>query len=152
MVGSKFERRRWFYQRFARVHRAVLVRLKGRSIRQSRHGYTFLVLETVGARSGEIRQVPLLYLQQRQGFVVLASNYGQERPPGWFFNLRARPEAHVLTGGERIPVRSRVLDGDERTALVPIVRGYNAQWNDYFDTVQREIPMVLLTPVEPNGQ
>jgi len=147
MSGSKFERRRWFYQRFAKVHGAVLIRTKGRSRRRNKHGYTFLVLETLGARSGASRQVPLLYLRRGDSFVVLASNFGQERPPAWFLNLLAHPEAHVLIGGQRTSVHARVLEGDERAALVPIVRGYNAQWNEYFDTVQREIPMVLLTQV-----
>lgn len=136
-------RRRRFYQRFAKVHGAVLIRTKGRPRRLGLRQYA-LVLETVGRRSGAVRQLPLLYLPQGDDFVILASNYGQERPPAWWFNLQDRPDAHVLVSGRRIPVRARVLEGAEREAIVPTARDYNVQWREYFASVEREIPIVRL--------
>jgi F420H(2)-dependent quinone reductase len=136
-------RRRRFYQRFARVHGALLIRTKGRPRRLGLRQYA-LVLETVGRKSGAVRQLPLLYMPHGDDFVVLASNYGQERPPAWWFNLQAQPEAHVLVSGRRVPVTARVLEGDEREAIVPTARGYNVQWREYFASVQRELPIVCL--------
>jgi len=136
-------RRRQFYQRFARVHGALLIRTKGRPRRLGWRQYA-CVLETVGRTSGLVRQLPLLYLPHGDGFIVLASNYGQERPPAWWFNLQAQPDAHVLTQGRRVPVRARVLEGDERAAMVPIARDYNVQWREYLTSVERTIPIVLL--------
>jgi deazaflavin-dependent oxidoreductase (nitroreductase family) len=136
-------RRRRFYQRFARIHGALLVRTNGRPRSLGWH-QTALVLETVGRKTGEARRVPLLYLPHGDGFVVLASNYGQERPPAWWFNLRAQPDVHVLWSGRRVAVHARVAEGGERVALVERARTYNAQWRDYLSTVQREIPIVIL--------
>ncbi len=136
-------RRRRFYQQFAKVHGALLIRTKGRPRRLGLHQYA-LVLETVGRKSGEIRSLPLLYLPEGDGFVIIASNYGQERPPAWWFNLQAQPEAHVLLSGRRVPVRARRLEGDEREAIIPRCRAYNPQWNEYFASVHRELPIVLL--------
>jgi deazaflavin-dependent oxidoreductase (nitroreductase family) len=136
-------RRRTFYQRFAKVHGALLVRTKGRPRRLGLHQYA-CVLETVGRTSGRTRQLPLLYLPHGDAFLVLASNYGQERAPAWWFNLQARPDAFVLTQGRRVPVRARVLEGEERAAMVPIARDYNKQWREYLTSVERTIPFVLL--------
>jgi deazaflavin-dependent oxidoreductase (nitroreductase family) len=138
--------RRWVLQRLARAHSAQLIRTKARTRRPSRHGYTFVVLETLGARTGARRQVTLLYLQDGDDFIVLASNFGQERPPAWYFNLVAQPDASVLHDGHRIPVRAENIDGDERASLIPRMTKYNAQWKRYFGTVERDLPIVRLSP------
>lgn len=135
--------RRWSFQRFANFHGAVLLRTDGRP-RWLGPGQYALVLETVGRRSGEPRTVPLLYMPDGDDFVVLASNYGQERPPAWWFNLQARPEAAVRWSGRRVPVRWRVTDGDERRALAERACAYNRQWRGYLTEVDRTIPIVVL--------
>ena len=137
------ERQRRFYQRFAKVHGALLVRTKGRPRRLGRNQMA-LVLETIGARSGEIRTSPLLYLPDGDRFVVVASNYGQERPPAWYFNLRSRPEAHIYVSGHRWRVSWRVAESDERTDLVRRITEYNKQQHEYFSSVERELPVVVL--------
>jgi deazaflavin-dependent oxidoreductase (nitroreductase family) len=135
--------RRRLYQWFARVHGAVLIATKGRPVSLGGN-FRFFVLETLGRRSGAPRRLPLLFMPYGPDFLVLASNYGQERPPAWFLNLQAEPEASVVTGGRRIAVRARVLEGDERQSIVPTLLDYNAHWRDYFANVQRTIPVVLL--------
>jgi len=136
-------RRRRFYQRFAKVHGALLLRTNGRPRRLGRNQYA-LVLETVGRKSGEVRALPLLYMPDGDAFIILASNYGQERPPAWWFNLQDRPDAHVLLSGSRIAVRGRLLEGDEREQIIPRARDYNKQWREYFASVERDLPIVRL--------
>jgi deazaflavin-dependent oxidoreductase (nitroreductase family) len=135
-------RGRWF-QAFAKVHGALLVRTKGRP-RQLGRDRSALVLETVGRRSGATRAVPLLYMPRSGGFVVLASNYGQERPPAWWFNLQDRPDAFVLVGGRRIAVRARLTTGDERAGILDAAVTYNTQWRGYVEHLHRELPVVFL--------
>lgn len=139
--------RRVAYQKFARAHGYVLLRTNGRPRRLGWNQYA-LVLETVGRRSGAVRAVPLLYLPDGDDFVVLASNYGQERPPAWWFNLQARPDAAVRWSGRRLTVRARLLTGDERDATVERGRDYNKQWQAYFENVRRELPVVKLERTE----
>ncbi len=147
LTGSAATFRRVAYQRFATVHGYVLLRTNGRPRRLGRNQYA-LVLETVGRRSGATRAVPLLYLPDGENFVVLASNYGQERPPAWWLNLQARPDATVRWSGRRLAVRARVLTGDERAAIVGRGREYNRQWRGYFEHVRRELPVVMLERTE----
>ena len=136
-------RRRRFYQRFAKVHGALLLKTNGRPSRLGRNQFA-LILQTVGRKSGELRQLPLLYMPYDDSFLIIASNYGQERPPAWWFNLQAAPDTHVLLSGKKIAVRARRLEGDEREAVIPRCRAYNPQWNEYFASVQRELPIVVL--------
>src|ERR1700736_2824352 len=62
-------------------------------------GLPVVMLTTTGARSGMPRTVPVLGLPTPDGLVVIASNYGSPRHPGWYHNLRANPEGQVSVGG-----------------------------------------------------
>jgi deazaflavin-dependent oxidoreductase (nitroreductase family) len=76
--------------------------------------------------------------------IVIASNYGGERPPAWWMNLSSQPEGVVHVSGRSIPVRARVLVGDERDAMLERAVVYNRQWRGYTRTVQRDLPVIRL--------
>jgi deazaflavin-dependent oxidoreductase (nitroreductase family) len=132
-----------FFRAFARRHTRLLVRTRGRPS-WSGPRLRFLVLETRGRLSGERRSVVLLYMPDGEDFVVIASNYGGERPPAWWMNLSADPDAVVHVSGRSVPVRARVLAGPERAAMLTRAVSYNRQWRGYTRTVQRELPVVRL--------
>jgi deazaflavin-dependent oxidoreductase (nitroreductase family) len=138
--------RQRYYRVFARAHNALMLRTGGRP---ERLGWRMrcLVLETTGRRSGEARRVVLLYMPDGDGCVVVASNFGGERPPAWWVNLQASPEAWVERRGRRVRVYARELHGDERTATLAKAMAYNKQWRGYASTVQRPLPIVRLEPV-----
>jgi F420H(2)-dependent quinone reductase len=137
--------RQRFYRRFALAHSQLLFRTRGRP---ERLGWRLhcLVLETTGRRSGQPRRVVLLYMPDDEGFVVVASNFGNERPPAWWVNLEATPDAVVEHRGRRFAVRARELQGDERTATLARAVAYNKQWRGYAATVRRPLPVVRLEP------
>lgn len=105
-----------------------------------------LLLDHVGARSGVLRTVPLLYVEDGENLVVVASKGGFPRHPAWYHNLRANPETTVQVGPERRPVRARVARPEERERLwakaVAAYRGYE----DYAARTERQIPLVVLEP------
>jgi len=133
------------YRWFARGHNRLLLRTRGRPERLGLR-LRCLVLETTGRRSGQPRRVVLLYMRDGDGFVVVASNFGGERPPAWWVNLEADPHAFVECRGRRMAVRARELQGDERTATLARAMAYNKQWRSYASTVQRPLPVVRLEP------
>ena len=135
-----------FFRGFARRHTRLLVRTRGRPS-WSGPRLRFLVLETQGRRSGRRRNVVLLFMPDGDSFVVIASNYGGERPPAWWVNLVADPAAVVHVSGRSVPVRARALSGSERDAMVTRAVPYNGQWRRYLHTVQRELPIVRLEPI-----
>ena len=106
-----------------------------------------LTLTTVGKRSGLARTVPLLYVRDGEDYVVIASNFGQKHHPAWSYNLEANPDAEVLLGTSRTPVRARRVSEADRKRLWP---GIVAVWPAYDDYIEwaggRTIKLFRLTP------
>ena len=80
-------------------------------------GIPVVMLTTTGARSGRPRTVPVLGLPTPDGFAVIASNFGQERHPAWYHNLRANPEGTVAVDGQSRPVRAVEAEGERRQRI-----------------------------------
>lgn len=144
-------RRRRYYMAFARAHTRLLLLTNGRPTYLTLR-LRCLLLETSGRRTGARRKVALLYMPDGDGYVVLASNFGQEHPPAWWLNLETTGEATVIIGGRRIPVRARELQGDERTAVLARATAHNKQWRSYASSLDRVLPVVHLEATAPQGR
>ena len=73
------------------------------------------ILETTGAKSGGSRQHAVIYFQDGDRVIIVASNAGAARHPAWYHNLRAHPE--VTFGGRAMHARSMTQpsrNGSER--------------------------------------
>ena len=73
-----------------------------------------VILHTIGARSGQLREIPLVAFVDGDRLVVFASPAGAPKPPDWYHNLVANPEIEVEYGTERFNVRVTELTGGER--------------------------------------
>jgi deazaflavin-dependent oxidoreductase (nitroreductase family) len=109
------------------------------------------VLETRGARTGEFRRNAVIYFHDASAIIVVASNAGSPRHPGWYHNLRANPE--VTLGG--IPMLASVIDDPERCrrlwVLADRVFPAFATYRHDAARTQRTIPLVQLAPREVSG-
>jgi deazaflavin-dependent oxidoreductase (nitroreductase family) len=136
-----------FINVFPSIDRWLIPRTRGRL--KVAVGQPILLLHTRGAKSGQPRNTPLLYTPYQEGFIVVASKAGAAHHPAWYHNIRAHPDAvTVEVGGQRIPVRPRVVDEPERSELW---RRVNDNYNGY-ETYERRaggrvIPVVVLEPV-----
>jgi deazaflavin-dependent oxidoreductase (nitroreductase family) len=63
-------------------------------------GLPTVTLTTTGARSGKERSVPLISFPDGDKLIFVASNWGQQGHPSWYYNLRANPEATVSFQGQ----------------------------------------------------
>ncbi|MFB6721135.1 nitroreductase/quinone reductase family protein [Kribbella sp. NPDC056345] len=141
---------------FAGIGRA-LVRVDERLLRSTNGrfgvgtsiGLRTLLLTTTGRRSGQLRQVPLLYVERDGAFVVIGSNWGGENHPAWSANLIAQPEANATVRGRTVPVHARLLTGDERQQMWDAVAAYWPAYNTYATRApNREIRVFRLEPVD----
>jgi deazaflavin-dependent oxidoreductase (nitroreductase family) len=82
-------------------------------------GLPVVMLTTTGARSGRQRTHPVLGLPDGGALIVIGSNWGRRGHPGWYHNLRARPDAQV----NGIPVAVHLLEGDERERAFALATG-----------------------------
>jgi deazaflavin-dependent oxidoreductase (nitroreductase family) len=102
------------------------------------------LLTTTGRRSGKRRTTPVLYLEQRDSFAVVATNNGAAAHPGWYLNLRAHPLAELQTGGEPVPASARVALAEEREVLWPRLVAMYANYERDQRRAERELPVVVL--------
>src|SRR3954447_668708 len=79
-------------------------------------GAPMLLLHTRGARSGEPRVHPMMYLLDGDRYLVFASKAGADTNPAWYHNLLAHPDATIEVGGGEIAVHATELQGAERDA------------------------------------
>ena len=105
-----------------------------------------LLLDHVGAKSGTQRTSPLLYVEDGEDLVVVASKGGFPKHPAWFHNLCANPDTTVQVGAERRPVHARVATPEERERLWPLAVAAYRGYEGYRARTDREIPLVVLEP------
>ena len=111
-----------------------------------------LLLHTRGAKSGVQRLSPLMYLQpDEEGPIYIFASYGgAPNNPAWFHNLVADPETEIEVGDgttiQRLPVRARVVEGEERDTIYAEQARRFPQFAGYEEKTTREIiPVVELT-------
>ncbi|HTO70582.1 MAG TPA: nitroreductase family deazaflavin-dependent oxidoreductase [Myxococcota bacterium] len=103
-----------------------------------------LLLTTTGRRTGKPRTVPLVFFEDGERLVVIASKGGAPADPAWWVNLQKQPEALVQIGGEKRRMRARLASNEERARLWPRIKHENPAYAEYEKRTSREIPVVLL--------
>ena len=103
-----------------------------------------LLLDHVGAKSGQKRTSPLAYARDGDDLVLVASKGGHPKNPAWFHNLKANPETTVQVGGERRAVRARIARPEERERLWARADAVWSDFKTYRERTDREIPLVVL--------
>ncbi|MEP5569310.1 MAG: nitroreductase family deazaflavin-dependent oxidoreductase [Halioglobus sp.] len=104
-----------------------------------------VLLETMGAKSGQRRQIATLCMPEGSNLVLVGSNWGQERDPAWAYNLRANPDPKVHFRGYVGLMQARELSGEERTQCWEKLVEFNPQYAQYQRGTQRTLPVFLLS-------
>ncbi len=108
------------------------------------NGVPTLILTTTGRRSGEPRPAPLIFGQDGDDYVVVASKGGAPRHPAWYLNLVDRPEVEVQVKGDRFRASARTAEAAERERLWQRMAGIWPAYDDYQKRTDRRIPVVVL--------
>jgi F420H(2)-dependent quinone reductase len=109
-------------------------------------GAPVCLLTTTGRRTRRSRTVPLLYLQDGDDMLVVASQGGAPRHPGWYHNLMSEPMAEVQVGERRIEVAACALSPEEKAAVWPRLVTIYPPYAAYQHRTKRDIPVVRLRP------
>jgi deazaflavin-dependent oxidoreductase (nitroreductase family) len=110
-------------------------------------GRPLLLLETTGAKSGQLRLNPLVYTRDGDRYVVIASKGGAPTNPDWYHNLIANPECTVEVGPERFRARAVICVADERDRLYAAQAALMPNFAEYQRNTSRKIPVVVLEPI-----
>ncbi len=130
------------------VHKGLL-RLSGGRFGWTAMDMPVLELTTTGRRSGRPRSV-MLTSPHREGerIVIVASKGGEDSHPAWFLNLRENPQVTVsMKDAPDVPMTARVASLEQRDWLWSIVSDKQIRYVEYQEKTDREIPLVLLEPL-----
>lgn len=109
-----------------------------------------VVMTVPGARSGQLRTTPLACMPEPGeggtcSWILVGSNFGRPGHPAWTANLLAHPEAAVINWkGRDIPVRARLLAGDERARVWETALRFWPPYAAYQARIDRQIRLFRL--------
>lgn len=107
-----------------------------------------VVLRHRGAKTGKPRQTPLIYFTLKEDVILVASNGGSRRHPGWYHNIRAHPEVSLWVGKRGGSYRARVASEKERAAIWRLATRFYSGFDAYQRVAgDRRIPVVICSPV-----
>ena len=146
----------WFFARTAHHLDRVTLRLSGGQTTMTAilAGLPVATVTTTGAKSGQPRSVPLVVITDGDRLILFASNFGQAHYPGWYYNLRAHPQATLTVDGQTREYTAREAMGAERDRLwqeaVALYAGYAAYQRRIGD--KRHVPVMVLTPAAAGSE
>ncbi|WP_395695365.1 nitroreductase family deazaflavin-dependent oxidoreductase [Nocardioides sp.] len=108
-------------------------------------GAPLLLLHTTGAKSGQERISPMMYLRDGERWLVFASKAGAPTNPDWYHNLTANPDATIEVGDETIEVHAEELPRAERDEKYAEQAALYPGFADYERKTDRVIPVMALT-------
>jgi len=108
-------------------------------------GRPLLLLTTTGAKSGERRTTPMMYVPDGERLLVIASNAGAATHPDWYRNMLAHPQVTVEIGTETFDALATVTEGEERQRLWNRIVELYPFFADHQAKISRQIPVIELS-------
>ncbi len=138
----------WFFKHVSRRVDPVLLRASGGRL-STIVIRPLVLLNTRGARTGEPRTTPLVYFNDGDRVVVMASNFGGRNHPAWYHNVRANPEVTLSAGGHEGRYVGAEAVGPERERLWAIAKALARNYGQYEKMAsEREIAVFVFTAVD----
>jgi F420H(2)-dependent quinone reductase len=148
LARRRFGHRGW--HRFTQTHVRAYRATKGR-VGKTWQGAPVLLLDHVGRKSGKRMTSPLIYGEDGENLIIVASFGGARRDPAWWPNLKANPETTVNVYGDKRRVRARQATPAEKARLWTKMVAIYAPYERYQRRTERDIPVVILEPAGPPG-
>ena len=107
-------------------------------------GAPMVLITTTGAKSGQPRTSPLVYLPDGDRVVIFASKAGAPTNPDWYHNLKANPEVTVEVGADSYQAQAVEITGAERDRLFATQVERMPGFQTYAESTTRLIPVIAL--------
>lgn len=109
-------------------------------------GLTFLLLHTIGRRSGRHFITPISYFSVDGCYFLVGSNWGRIHNAGWYYNLLAQPRTTIEIRGKEILVDAYPAQGQQYDQLWNLAVQRYPGYQHYRENTKRHIPIVVLRP------
>ena len=112
------------------------------------NGTQVLLLSTKGRKSGDMRRCALIYGNDGDDFVIVASRGGDANHPLWYLNLVADPNVTLQVKADVFPATAtEVSDQAEYERLWQLMLTHWPPYAEYQAKTSRRIPLVRLTRI-----
>lgn len=139
----------FFAPRVHHIDKALLKLTGGQFTASEILGWNLIQLTTIGAKTGQPRTMPLIGIFDGQKIALIASSFGRERNPGWYYNLKARPECEVHFKGRGGKYTAHEATGNEYQRYWQLAVSYYAGYDKYRQrAAHRRIPVMVLESKE----
>lgn len=108
-------------------------------------GAPLVLITTIGAKSGQSRTIPVVYLPDGDRMVIFASKAGAPTNPDWYHNLKANRQVTVETGADAFQAIAEEVTGAERDRLFAAQVAAMPRFQEYADSTTRVIPAIAIT-------
>ena len=110
-------------------------------------GMPIILLTTVGAKTGKLRNTPLMRVEHDGEYAVVASLGGAPKNPVWYYNIAKNPRVEMQDGSVTRDYGAREVFGDEKATWWERAVAAYPDYADYQTKTDRQIPVFVLTPV-----
>lgn len=108
-----------------------------------------VILHTIGAKSGAVREIPLVAHYEGDEVTVFASKGGAPTHPDWYYNLLAHPEIDVEAPDGTYRARIEQLPADRAAAKLQAQAQLMPQFAEYVvSAAPRVIPAFSITRID----
>ena len=111
-------------------------------------GYPVVVLTLRGAKSGKVRKTPLMRVEHDGVYAAVASQGGAPKHPVWYHNMVAHPRIELQDGSVKKTYVAREVTGEEKEIWWERAVAAFPPYADYQRRTDRQIPLLLLEPVD----
>jgi len=122
-------------------------RANGGKVGGNFEGAPMVVLHTLGAKTGQERVAPMMYLADGDRYLVFASKAGAPTHPDSYHNLKANPEVTAEVGAKTIRANAVELTGEEHDRFYAEQAKRYPGFAEYQRNTDRIIPVVALEPI-----
>ncbi len=109
-------------------------------------GRPLLLITTTGAKSGQHRTNPVMYMREGEHLYIFASKGGAPTHPHWYHNLLTHPNVTVELGDEKFNAIAKPVTGEARDKIYAKWAGQYPQFGEYQAKTNRKIPVIELEP------
>ena len=151
-MGSKSYDRLWgsALRTTTLLHRAIYKISRGKLGRRFPGGAQVIWITTLGRKSGEWRKTPLLAVPDSGGWGIAGSNAGQEKIPGWVYNVRAHNQGRIEIDGEVSEAVFHEVFSGEAARIYQRLGEIWSSYRMYERNIARDIPVFRVSRVPDN--
>lgn len=141
--------RAFFAVKIHRLDNMLLKLTNGKHSLSEIAGWPIVQLTTIGAKTGRSYTLPLVGLLDGEKIALIASSFGRQHHPGWYYNLKTHPQCTVQIKGRTAEYIAREAGGEERKKYWQMAVSYYKGYELYaIRAAHRQIPVMVLEPAK----